>query len=366
MLKSPIVLAAGGTGGHIFPAESLAAELAKKGHTVVFITDRQGRKFTTLPESVQVMSIPIPRRRNTPLGLIKFSVGLLRAMYHVYRGFRRMRPIAVVGFGGYPSFPACSIAQILKIPTILHEQNAVLGQVNRWLAKKASTLALSFEDTTGVDESMPTKVVGTPIRKSFYIARDSVYHPSLPDDIFFLLVTGGSQGARVFSEVVPAAIAKLSISDKARIRIVHQCPERGVDALTKAYDKLGVKANVVVFIKNMAEEMRKAHLVLARSGASTLAEIAVVGRPSVLIPFPHAKDNHQWKNAQTLARAGGAWCVNQAAFSAEYFSAHLKLCLLSDELLCQFAKAAKSSAKTDALDQLVTIIEKHIKKGDQL
>lgn len=363
MFKSPIILAAGGTGGHIFPAESLAAALDAKGYKVVFITDKQGRKFSTLPPSVQVMNIPIPRRKNTVTGLFKFGVGLLRAMYHVYRGFRRMRPALVIGFGGYPSFPACSIAQVMRIPTVLHEQNAVLGQVNRCLGKRASTVALSFKHTEGVLPSMRSEVVGTPVRREFYVYRELEYTPPKGDETFYILVTGGSQGASVFSRVIPEGLGRLDPAMRKRIQVTHQCPPKDVDALTAAYEAAGVTATVKDFIHNMAEEISRSHIVIARSGASTLAELSVVGRPSLLVPFPQAKDNHQWNNAQNLVEAGGAICVNQQAFSGENLSEQIQTFLEDVTKLKQMAMAAKASANIDALEHLGLIIDKYVQKG---
>lgn len=363
MIDSPIVLAAGGTGGHIFPAESLAAALVAKGHKVVFITDKQGRKFSNLPKSVQVMSIPIPRRKNTFMGMLKFGVGLMRAMYHVYRGFKRMSPSVVVGFGGYPSFPACSVAQALGIPTVLHEQNAVLGQVNRWLGKRASTLALSFEHTLGVEPQMNSQLVGTPVREEFQAYRDIEYTTPNPKGDFYVLVTGGSQGANIFSKIVPRTLALLENSERKRVSIVHQCPAKDIAVLDAEYKRIGVNARVVDFIGNMAEELSRAHLVIARSGASTLAEIALVGRPSILIPFPYAKDDHQWSNAQNLVSRGAAVCMLQSKFSEHTLVKQLLTLLSDQDTLKRMANAAKTSAQTDALNHLVALVESHIKKG---
>lgn len=361
-MKSPIVLAAGGTGGHIFPAESVAVLLARKGHKVVFLTDQAGRRFDRLPSTVQVMVLPMHRRRNTIIGLAKFGWGILRSMYHVYRGFKRMKPAVVVGFGGYPSFPAVAVAQCVNIPTVIHEQNAVLGQVNRILSKKAKCLALSFDHTERVDAGVNARVVGTPVRDAFYAFRETKYAKLKPYDSMHILVTGGSQGARVFSTIVPKAIAGLNEDVRKRITVLHQCPKDDLAVLQQAYAALNIQAEVVDFIENMAEEICKAHLVIARSGASTLAELAVIGRPAVLVPFPGAKDDHQWVNAKNIQAANAGWCVRQAEFSEAYLKQRIEAFLNMPNELYDAALRMKDLGCITAAEEIVNLIETHLMK----
>jgi UDP-N-acetylglucosamine--N-acetylmuramyl-(pentapeptide) pyrophosphoryl-undecaprenol N-acetylglucosamine transferase len=357
-----VVLAAGGTGGHIFPAEAVATALALKGHKVIFITDKAGRKFDRLPSSVQVMALPMHRRKNSFVGMAKFGWGLLRSMYHVYRGFKMIKPSIVVGFGGYPSFPPVAVAQGLKISTIVHEQNAVLGQVNRILSRKAKHLVLSFDYTERVDTKASITVTGTPVRDVFYAFRETDYATFNSNEKVHLLITGGSQGAKVFSTVIPKAITKLPEAIRARLSILHQCPKGDVDDLCAAYKNSNVNAEVVDFIENMAEQMSTAHLVIARSGASTLSELAIVGRPVILVPFPGAKDDHQWVNAQYIQQAEAGWCVRQHEFTSDYLAHQLETLINDPKFLYDAAIKMKALGRTTSTDHIVNLIETQLNK----
>ncbi len=361
-MTSTIVLAAGGTGGHIFPAEAIATALTLKGHKVIFITDRAGRKFDRLPSSVQIMVLPMHRRKNSFVGMAKFGWGLLRSMYHVYRGFKMMKPSIVVGFGGYPAFPPVAVAQGLKIPTILHEQNAVLGQVNRILCKMVKHLALSFDNTQRVETKAPVTVTGTPVRDVFYEFRETDYAVFDSNEKIHVLVTGGSQGAKVFSTVIPKAITKLPEALKKRLSIIHQCPKGDVDDLCVAYQNAGVQAEVVDFIENMSEQISTAHLVIARSGASTLAELEIIGRPVILVPFPGAKDDHQWVNAQHIPQAEAGWCVRQHEFTSDYLAHQLESLINDPKLLYDAAIKMKALGRTTSTELIVNLIETELNK----
>lgn len=357
-----IVLAAGGTGGHIFPAEAVATALSLKGHKVVFITDKAGRKFDRLPSTVQVMALPMCRRKHSFIGMAKFGWGVLKSLYHVYRGYTIIKPSIVVGFGGYPAFPPVAVAQALKIPTIIHEQNSVLGQVNRILSKLAKHVAVSFENTLRIETSVPVTVTGTPVRDAFYTFRETEYGVLDENDTINLLITGGSQGAKVFSTVIPKAIAKLPDAIRKRLSIVHQCPKCDVEDLRAAYKISKTKVDVVEFIENMSEQISKAHLVIARSGASTLAELAIVGRPAILVPFPSAKDDHQWVNAQHVHHAQGGWCVRQHEFTSEYLAHQLETLINDSNLLYDAATKMKALGRTTATELIVNLIETQLNK----
>ena len=362
-MVSTIVLAAGGTGGHIFPAEAIATALTLKGHKVIFITDRAGRKFDRLPSSVQIMVLPMHRRKNSFVGMAKFGWGLLRSMYHVYRGLKRMKPSIVLGFGGYPAFPPVAVAQMLKIPTILHEQNAVLGQVNRILCKGVKHLALSFDNTQKVETKAPVTVTGTPVRDVFYEFRETEYAVFDSNEKIHVLVTGGSQGAKVFSTVIPKAITKLPEKLKKRLSIIHQCPKGDLCDLRMAYNDAGVQAEVVDFIENMSEQISTSHLVISRAGASTLAELEIIGRPVILVPFPGAKDDHQWINAQHIQHAEAGWCVRQHEFTSDYLANRLESLINDPKLLYDAAINMKALGRTTSTEHIINLIETEINKG---
>jgi len=361
-MASTIVLAAGGTGGHIFPAEAVACALISKGHKVVFITDKAGRRFDRLPSSVQVMVMPMYRRNNSILGLFKFGWGILKSIYHTYRGFKIMKPKLVIGFGGYPSFPAVVVAQGMGISTIIHEQNAVLGQVNRILSKYAKHVALSFDATLRVRSGTPITVTGTPVRDAFYVFRETNYEVFGRSDTIQLLITGGSQGARVFSTIVPEALSKLQNAIRDRLSVVHQCPKSDIEPLKDLYANHNINAMVTDFIENMAEEISKSHLVIARAGASTLAELSIIGRPAILVPFPAAKDDHQWFNAQGIEAAAAGWCVRQNQFTSKYLTDQLESFIQDPNILCNAAINMKSLGCPEATEHIVNLIEKQLSK----
>ncbi len=230
-----------------------------------------------------------------------------------------MKPSAVVGFGGYPAFPPLVAARLRKIPTALHEQNAVLGRANRALANHVSVVATSFENTKLLSGRARTKarMTGNPVRDQVVDWATQSYQPPPSNGPFSLLVFGGSQGARFFSDTVPAALATLRDEVRARLFVVQQCREEDLARVEEAYRQAGIRAHLAAFFANLPEEMAKAHLVVARSGASTVAELAVMGRPAIFVPLPHAIDNDQLNNARRLAETGGAWCMEQKGLTPE-------------------------------------------------
>jgi UDP-N-acetylglucosamine--N-acetylmuramyl-(pentapeptide) pyrophosphoryl-undecaprenol N-acetylglucosamine transferase len=283
-------------------------------------------------------------------------------MYHVYRGFKVMKPQIVIGFGGYPSFPAVSVAQGLKIPTIIHEQNAVLGQVNRILSKYTKHVAVSFEQTERLTANVPVTVTGTPVRNAFYMFRETNYTQLKSNDAIYLLITGGSQGARIFSTIIPVAVSQLPESTRQRLCLIHQCPPKDVEHLKAEYTKYRINATVIDFIENMAEAISKAHLIIARAGASTLAELSIVGRPAILVPFPGAKDDHQWVNAQSIEATKAGWCVRQERFSVEYLVHQLELLIQNPKMLYDAAMNMKAFGRPKATEHIVNLIETQLNK----
>jgi UDP-N-acetylglucosamine--N-acetylmuramyl-(pentapeptide) pyrophosphoryl-undecaprenol N-acetylglucosamine transferase len=355
-MQHTIVLAAGGTGGHIFPAEALAKKLAQQHFKVILITDRASQKFRNLPSSVQVMTLPLQRRSGGMIGKIKFIWSIFKSTLHAFRGLRRLQPSVVVGFGGYPSFPTLITAQLLRIPTIVHEQNSVLGQVNRILGRHAKCVALSFENTFFTEKAKVTAVTGTPVRSEFYTYRETTYAPPEEAERIRILITGGSQGAAIFSKIIPLAFSQLSKSIQGRLSILHQCPSADIESLKQTYANLSFRPTVIDFIPNMAEEMSAAHIVITRAGASTLAELATVGRPAILIPFLHAKDNHQWHNAQNVESTGAAWCLHQSQLTPETLASLLELTLQTPPILNKAAVKMKQLAHVNSVDVLVNLI----------
>jgi UDP-N-acetylglucosamine--N-acetylmuramyl-(pentapeptide) pyrophosphoryl-undecaprenol N-acetylglucosamine transferase len=269
----------------------------------------------------------------------------------------RLRAAAVVGFGGYPCVAPVLSARLLRRrpAVILHEQNAVLGRANRFLARHADALALSFADTTRVPETAATVVTGNPVRPAIAILADAAYAP--PDDTVHLLVLGGSLGARVFSDVVPPALATLPERLRARLAVAQQCRPEDLDRVRTAYAEAGIAADLAAFFPDVADRLTHAHLVIARAGASTVAELAAAGRPSILVPLPGAIDDHQAANARALADARGASVIAQSDFSPATLAAQLTLLLDAPEMLVHAAQAARRIARPDATARLADLVE---------
>jgi UDP-N-acetylglucosamine--N-acetylmuramyl-(pentapeptide) pyrophosphoryl-undecaprenol N-acetylglucosamine transferase len=327
-LSQPLVmLAAGGTGGHLFPAEALARELLARRIPAVLVTDRRGKAF-----GEALGEIPIHRIRAATLG--PGLIGKLRTMIELGAGtiqaralLGRLRPAVVVGFGGYPSLPAALAARLTGTPLVIHEQNAVLGRANRLVVAGASRIAVSFPEVAGVPAACAGRVVvtGNPVRPGMAAARAAPYRLPAGDEPFRILVIGGSQGARVFSEVLPAALANLPAEVRGRLRLVQQARVEDLELARRAYAHAGMAEAVELspFFNDIPERMAAAHLVICRAGASTLAELTAAGRPAILVPYPHAMDDHQTANARALAAVGGAWLMPQPVHSAAGLTAEL-------------------------------------------
>ncbi len=338
-----IVLAAGGTGGHMFPAEALARELLARGRSVTLVTDRRGHAFGD-----SLAEVPVHRIRAASPGsgllaklaaALQMGLGLLEARSLM----RRLRPAAVVGFGGYPSVPTVYAAIHAKIPALLHEQNAVLGRANRMLIAGAKRLAVAFTGVTRIDEGDRAKIVrtGNPVRPAIAARRASAY--AAPDGVgpIRLLVMGGSQGARVFSDVVPQALALLPESLRARIHLSQQCRPEDLEAARQGLSGLGLGGlDLQGFFRDVPDRLAASHLAITRAGASTIAELTCVGRPAILVPYPHATDDHQTANARQLAEAGAAWLVPQPDFTADTLAARLTGLLAAPAALAEAALAA--------------------------
>ncbi|HYD99029.1 MAG TPA: undecaprenyldiphospho-muramoylpentapeptide beta-N-acetylglucosaminyltransferase [Alphaproteobacteria bacterium] len=356
----PIVLAAGGTGGHMFPAEALAKALAGRGHRPVLVTDRRGGTFSDGREDVTVYRIRAAGSGGRGLvGKLRMvselAVGTVQAMAVL----RHLDPLAVVGFGGYASAPTVYAAARRGTPVVLHEQNAVLGRANRMLARRAARIATSFDSVAMVAPEDRAKLVrtGNPVRPAI-AERRGVPYPALDGDApLGLVVLGGSQGAKVFPEVVPQALAKLPEGLRRRIRLSLQARPEDLAAAQAAVAALGLAgAEVSSFFTDVPDRLAGAHLAITRSGASTVAELTAIGRPSILVPYPSAMDDHQTANAQAVADAGAAWLMQQPSFTAEALAERLQSLFALPASLTHAAARAQDWGTVRAAEALADVV----------
>ena len=354
----PIVLAAGGTGGHIFPAEALARALLDRGRRVILVTDRRGQGFGSALPEVAVHRI----RAGSPSGGVSAKARALLSMvigYGQARGLlRALGPSSVVGFGGYPSVPTVFAATRLHLPVLLHEQNAVLGRANRLFVRKADVIATSFPAVEQLAEVDGGRIVltGNPVRPAIAALRTRPFQPPEPDGPFEVLVTGGSQGAHVFSELVPPALAQLPEELRQRLRVSQQCRREDLAAARRAFGAAGIACDLADFFRDMPERLARAHLVICRSGASTVAELATAGRPGILVPYPHAMDNHQTVNALAVAEAGGAWLQPQATLDPAALARLIEALMGHPDTLTRAAAAARAFGHADAAANLADAV----------
>ncbi len=358
MSRGVILLAAGGTGGHLFPAEALAHELAARGWAVHLATDDRAERFAG-----QFPAAAIHPIKSATLGS-KNPVALLASFWRIWSGVRqasavigRIRPQAVVGFGGYPTLPPLYAATRRRVPTMIHEQNAVMGRANRALAARVDAIAGGFLPQDASAAGAKTVTTGNPVRPQVIEAAKTPYVASSAGQPFRLLVFGGSQGAQFFSDAVPAAIALLPEAQRRRFSITQQARAEDVERVKAAYARLGIEAAVSPFFTDMAARIAAAHLVMSRSGASTVSEIAVIGRPALLVPYPHALDHDQAANAAALAAAGGAQVHPQSTLSPERVAALIGELMDDPARLASMAAAARSAGKPDATRLLADLTE---------
>ena len=354
-----ITLAAGGTGGHMVPAHALAAELKARGAGVMLVTDERGAKIPGLFGAVPTHVLPAGRMGGGPLGWLKAARSVLAGRRAAKRLYREHKPDAVVGFGGYPALPALLAASSLNIPTIIHDQNAVLGRVNRLLAGDARAIATAYPEVERLAPKYQSKValVGNPVRES--VARlGEMPFPSFDDTApLKILVTGGSQGATVLGKVVPDGLGLLPSALRLRLQVVQQCRADDIDAVRARYAELGIPAELLTYIEDMPDRIADAHLVIARAGASTIAELTVAGRPAILVPLPSATDDHQTANAREMARAGGARMIAQTDFTPETLAAQIAAIAGEPEALANAAARAMSVGRPHATRDLADLVE---------
>lgn len=358
MSKGVIILAAGGTGGHLFPAEALAHELIARGWEVQLVTDDRATRFTgAFPASkIHVVRSATIAGRN-PLALAKTFWTLWLGNLDSRRLFRSVKPKLVAGFGGYPTLPPLYAASALKIPTLVHEQNAVMGRANKALAARVNAIAGGFLPESGGPFAAKTVVTGNPVRPAVLAEIGRPYKASQAHQPFHFLVFGGSQGAQYFSTAIPAAIKLLPPQLQARLVLTQQARPEDEAQVRAAYEAIGIKADVAPFFVDMPRRIAESHFVLSRSGASTVSEIAAIGRPAILVPFPHALDHDQAANAAALQAAGGADVIKQSDLTPERIAAILTSAMNEPTRLAFIAEKARSTGKPDATRLLGDLAE---------
>lgn len=358
-----LIIAAGGTGGHMFPAQALAEVMLARGWRVRLSTDARGARYTggfhPAVEIVQVSSATFARGGLAAKALVPLRIasGAFAAMMRMMRD----KPAAVVGFGGYPSIPALTAAWALRLPRMIHEQNGVLGRVNQVFAKRVDAVACGTWPTV-LPDGVEGVHVGNPVRASV-LERAGAGYISPGDYPMEILVMGGSQGARILSDVVPPAIAGLPMNILANIRVSHQARDEDAERVTAYYEQSGITADVQPFFEDVPRRMSEAQLVISRAGASSIADISVIGRPAILIPFAAATGDHQTANARGLVEAGAAIMVPESAADPDSMTQQIETILTAPDAALKMANAALSTGKPEAAEALATMVEKLAQKG---
>jgi UDP-N-acetylglucosamine--N-acetylmuramyl-(pentapeptide) pyrophosphoryl-undecaprenol N-acetylglucosamine transferase len=356
--KGTIILAAGGTGGHLFPAQALAEELIRRGYAIHLMTDERVRDYGKSFPAAETHIVPSATLSLSKPWLVPGRVLRLYGGYRTARAIlKRVKPLAVVGFGGYPSFPPIIAAARLGIASCVHDQNAVMGRANRVLARWADAVASSFPNLQGLPAEAQKKltVTGNPVR-GIVLAERAAPYPAFGR--FNLLVFGGSQGAQFFGEFMPKVFAAMTAEERAGIRLTQQVRAENMAEVSDAYRELGLDCELNAFFMDMPRRIAGSHLVVCRSGASTIAELGVIGRPAVMVPLPHALDNDQLRNAESFAAAGAGWVHPQAALEPRGFAQFLTSLRSQQGALQQAAAAALSHGRPDAAERLADLTER--------
>jgi UDP-N-acetylglucosamine--N-acetylmuramyl-(pentapeptide) pyrophosphoryl-undecaprenol N-acetylglucosamine transferase len=354
-----VVIAAGGTGGHLFPAQALAEVLGGRGWRIVLATDERvsGHARSFPAERVITLASATIRPRD-PLGTPKAAFTIVKGVCEGRAALKEIDPAAVIGFGGYPSLPALLAAISLGRPTLIHEQNAVSGRANRLLAPYVTAVASAFPTLRKASPRTQARavVVGNPVRPEIRALANQGYQP--PEGQIRLLITGGSQGARLLSELIPAALAALPEPLRHRLRVEQQTRPESLDQARRVYADALIDAELSPFFRDMAARLARAHLVIGRAGASTISELAVAGRPSILIPLGVALDDDQGENARILADVGGAEVAREAGLTQPIMTSALATLLGNPARLARMAAAARGLARPDAAERLADLVEK--------
>jgi UDP-N-acetylglucosamine--N-acetylmuramyl-(pentapeptide) pyrophosphoryl-undecaprenol N-acetylglucosamine transferase len=356
-----ILLAAGGTGGHLFPAEALGVELIKRGLRVRLVTDDRALRYSGLfsKDMIDVVASETARGRN-PLQLAYASLTLVAGTLSAFRLIRRLKPVAVVGFGGYPTLPPLIAARLAGVPSVIHDANAVLGRANRFLSRHVSAIATSLPGVLDRDAALSGKAtaVGTPMRPAILAAAATNYTAPETSGPFRLLVVGGSQGARIMSDIVPAAVERLEPSLWSRLILTQQVREEDMTRVRAVYDRLKIQAELAPFFTDLPARLASNHLVISRSGAGTVAELAAIGRPSILVPLPGAIDQDQFANAGVLSQVDGALRIAQAELTPDRLASEVSAFAAEPQRLAAMAAAARSVGRLDAAERLADLVVK--------
>ncbi len=362
MTDAPLIwLAAGGTGGHLFPAEALGVVLMKRGYRARLVTDSRAVQYGGLfsESSMDIVPSETIRSRN-PLSLARTALMLAGGTAKAWQLLHQLRPAAVIGFGGYPTLPPLFAAQLRRVPSVVHDSNAVIGRANRALARYASAIATSFPDVFSKEPALAAKttMTGTPLRPGILAAANVPFVAPEPDGAFRLLVVGGSQGARIMADIVPPAIEQLDPAFCKRLVLTQQVREEDIARVRAIYDVRGIKAELAPFFRDLPARLAASHLVISRSGAGTTAELSGIGRPSILVPLPGAIDQDQFANAGALAAAGGAIRIPQVEFTPARLAAEMSGLAAEPARLAAFAAGARKIGRLDAAERLADLVTK--------
>jgi UDP-N-acetylglucosamine--N-acetylmuramyl-(pentapeptide) pyrophosphoryl-undecaprenol N-acetylglucosamine transferase len=370
-MTGPVILAAGGTGGHLFPAEALAGELMARGRNVILVTDARGDAHTASVDSPLARIERHVVRAGTVSG--QSSFGRIKGLIELFAGFWQARallgklnPSVVVGFGGYPSLPTMMAATRRGTPSVLHEQNAVLGRVNRLLAPRVDGIAVAFADTAKLEpgDFAKVKVVGNPVRAAVRAVRGKPYPAPQVDGVFNILILGGSQGATVLSDIVPVALCQLPDALKPRLHVTQQCRSEDLDRVQEIYRDAGLQTDLATFFDDVPARLAETHLIISRAGASTVSEAAVAGRPALLVPYPHATDDHQTGNAKAFVEPGGGWMAPQPSFTKDFVANTISDLMMHPEKLTVAAANALTVGRADSAPRLADLVESFIAEGN--
>ena len=353
------MLTAGGTGGHLFPAIALSQALTARGYKTILVTDKRGEKYrndTAIPE-FEILNVSSPA--GDIVTKIKSGISMTAGYFKARSLLKKYRPAPVAGFGGYPSFPLMMAAQHTNVPNIIHEQNAVIGKANLVMARNADRIAISLPKIIGLSKAEKDRVAytGNPVRDEIRNIHDMPYSAPDAEQDFTILLIGGSQGASVFSQIVPKALSRLPDHEQKRLRIIQQCRSEDLQDTRNIYKEMGIRAEVESFFHDMPERLKEAHLVISRAGASTVAEVTTAGLPAIFVPYPWHRDQQQKMNADIVSDHGGAWVMAQDGFTEEALSARLLTFLQEPGILNRAAKSSRECARPDAASRLADVIE---------
>ncbi len=343
----------------MMPAFALGQELLNRGHHVALVTDQRGTKIPGCPDKIATHVLPAGRITKNPKSWLSGVRAIWRGRRMAKQLYGSFNPSVVVGFGGYPAFPALLGAFALDIPTVIHEQNAVLGRVNRLVARNVNAIATAYPDILRLKQRNIAKVhlVGNPVREEVLALRDQAYPPLGEDGIFRVLVTGGSQGASILSEVVPDGLARLPLNLRRRLQVTQQCRAEDIETVRRTYADHDIPAELATYMADLPERLGWSHLVIARAGASTIAELTCAGRPAILVPLPSATDNHQSYNVKEMVAAGGARSIAQGGFGPVELAKQIQKIALEPGALENAAKAAKNCGRPNAVSDLADLVE---------